>query len=94
MDERLSGDRIHASDSSAPGRTRLCRLRSETETAAAGVADARNPFGVWRRPEPPEPAISRDEVLDIINALVDIKAWTYEIRQYLVGGDGEEEEDA
>jgi hypothetical protein len=46
---------------------------------------------VWRRQQPPEPAIYRDEVLDIIGALADIKAWTKEIRGYLLEDDGEEE---
>ncbi len=49
---------------------------------------------MWRRAQPADPAIYRDEVLDIIDALVDIKAWTYDIREYLLEDDEEEEEDA
>ena len=40
---------------------------------------------MWRRSAPAEPAIYRDEVLDIIGARADTKAWTYEIRQLLKG---------
>jgi hypothetical protein len=47
---------------------------------------------VWRRAKPVEPAIYRDEVLDIIGALADIKAWTLDIRDYLLDEDEEEEE--
>jgi len=48
---------------------------------------------MWRRTRPPEPAIARDEVMDIIGALADIKAWTYEILE-IVSDEDEEEEDA
>ncbi len=44
---------------------------------------------LWRRqPSVPELPISHDEVIDIIDALTDIKAWTRQILRIL-----EEEED-
>jgi hypothetical protein len=49
---------------------------------------------VWRRSEPPEPAIYRDEVLDIIGALADIKAATLQILGILKGDEDEWEDDA
>ena len=49
---------------------------------------------VWRRAHAPEPAIYRDEVLDIIGALVDIKAATLEILGILKGDEDEWEDDA
>jgi len=46
---------------------------------------------MWRRTRPPEPAIARDEVMDIIGALADLKAWTLRILEIL--GDDEEEDE-
>ena len=48
---------------------------------------------MWPRRPPEEPAISRDDVLAIIGALADIKAWTHDIRQHLLDDDEEEEAD-
>jgi hypothetical protein len=48
----------------------------------------------WRRRASLDPPLSRADVLVIIEALADIKAWTHEIRDYLLDGDDEEEEDA
>ncbi len=49
---------------------------------------------MWRRAQPAEPAIYRDEVLDIIDALVDIKAGTFEILGFLRGDEDEGQDDA
>ncbi|MBA2536750.1 MAG: hypothetical protein H0V20_04850 [Actinobacteria bacterium] len=49
---------------------------------------------MWRRAQPAEPAIYREEVLVIMWALADLKTWTYDIREYLLEDDEEEEEDA
>jgi hypothetical protein len=49
---------------------------------------------VWRRSQPPEPAISHDEVLDIIGALADIKAVTLQILELLKEEEDEGEDDA
>lgn len=39
----------------------------------------------WRRSQPlPQPPIEHDEVIEIIDALADIKAWTREILRSLV----------
>jgi hypothetical protein len=47
-------------------------------------------YCVWRRTQPPEPAISRDDVVVIMQVLFDIRTWTHEIRAYLLGDDEEE----
>ncbi len=49
---------------------------------------------MWRRAQPAEPAIYRDDVLAIMGALADIKTWTYEIRKFLLEDDEEEEVDS
>jgi hypothetical protein len=49
---------------------------------------------MWRRRPPPEPGISRDEVLEIFEALADIKALALAILDILDPGDELEEDDA
>jgi hypothetical protein len=48
--------------------------------------------GVFGRQPAPEPALTRDEVLDIFGGLVDIHANTLEILRILRGEDDEEED--
>lgn len=46
---------------------------------------------IWRRPQPaPQPAISHDEVMEIMAALSDIKAWTHDILAILTAEDEDE----
>ncbi len=70
---------------------RLCRIRGGPASAASPVATLRV---VWLRRDPPEPVIYREEVLEMIGALADIKAWTYEILQAVSPEDEEEEENS
>ena len=63
----------------------MATLRTSTDEATMET--------MWRRAQPGEPAIYRDEVLDIIDALVDIKAGTFEILSILKGDEDEREDD-
>jgi len=46
----------------------------------------------WPRREEPEPPLDREDVIAIIDALTDIKAWTYDIWA-AIGEEGESNED-
>jgi hypothetical protein len=69
----------------------MCRLRAESARGASTSLLARNDLSVWRRSQTVEPAISRDDVVTIMEVLFDIRTWTHKIRAYLLGDDEEEE---
>jgi hypothetical protein len=45
-----------------------------------------------RRPEP-EPALEREDVLAIFDALIDIRKWTYDVWTVIVGEDEDDEDE-
>jgi hypothetical protein len=47
----------------------------------------------WRRQAAPEPALDREDVIAIIDALADIKAWTHDIWSVIVGEDESDEDE-
>lgn len=100
--ERLGSSSIHPTKRIRETRTTSCRFGANERLSSrrgrfgrlAGERRCGNDSAIWWRSTPTEPTISRDDVLAIIDALVDIKAWTYDIHEYLFPDDDEEEENA